>query len=187
MVLVDPAYQNQVDDARKIIPGYDQIMLAPDLADRRACVSAARAGFAPGSERFKHCIDQDNPAMSASINAAQRARHLLPAYQQADLLERECVRGGKSDEEARSAYRPFGHIPLVVLTRPPSTRPLGNHETPQSRVAFYSAWMTGHNELAARSTNGINRVVPDTGHYIQIDQPAVVSEAIMNVIRSSRH
>lgn len=185
MVLVDPVYENQVDDARKIIPDFDQTMLVPNLEQRRRCVAEAKKGFVPGTELYKICVDKDDPALSSAINAVHHNQHLQPAYQQADLSEKESVRGGLSEEQEKAVRGNFGNMPLIVLTRPLGTGPLGNHETPQTRAAFYSAWMAGHDALAARSKRGTNRVVPNTDHYIQIDQPDAVNEAILEVLKSA--
>lgn len=46
--------------------------------------------------------------------------------------------------------------------------------------------VTGHEELAALSSIGIRRLVPDAGHYIQNDDPDIVIGAISEVVAASR-
>jgi hypothetical protein len=44
----------------------------------------------------------------------------------------------------------------------------------------------GHAELAALSSRGVQRLVPNSGHYIQSDQPDAVTAAINEVISAAR-
>jgi pimeloyl-ACP methyl ester carboxylesterase len=43
-----------------------------------------------------------------------------------------------------------------------------------------------HNEIAAMSTRGINIIVPNTGHYIQFDNPQVVVDAVLQAVHIAR-
>jgi hypothetical protein len=45
----------------------------------------------------------------------------------------------------------------------------------------------GHAELAALSSRGVQRLVPDSGHYIQLDQPNAVIGAINEVLSAIRY
>jgi pimeloyl-ACP methyl ester carboxylesterase len=75
-----------------------------------------------------------------------------------------------SREEAALA-RPFGDKPLVVLTA-------GKTEQ--------KSWKEGHDRLAARSKRGESVIVPDAGHYIQIDDPEAVIAAVKKVVLTVR-
>jgi pimeloyl-ACP methyl ester carboxylesterase len=50
-------------------------------------------------------------------------------------------------------------------------------------VADYQAMSALHQESAALSSRGRQRIVPDTHHNIQIDRPEAVVEAIREVLR----
>lgn len=86
----------------------------------------------------------------------------------------------------------LGDIPLIVLSReydvkdvekeyeafPPEFQALLTMEVKQQFVDTYNG---NQNELAALSTRGKRIVVPDTGHFIQLDKPQVVIDAIREV------
>ena len=61
-------------------------------------------------------------------------------------------------------------VPLVVLTA-------GGH--PPKMIEL-------QDELAGRSTNSLHLTVSDTGHFIQLDQPKVVVDAIRHVVMAAR-
>ncbi len=75
---------------------------------------------------------------------------------------------------------PLRSLPLIVLTRRDETPPSGDE------AALYSAWVDLHRELAAESTNGRQVFVEKSGHFIAVDQPARVVEAIREVVGRAR-
>jgi hypothetical protein len=52
--------------------------------------------------------------------------------------------------------------------------------------ALNALWLRMHDELAALSSRGVNRVVDRSGHYIQKDRPDVVIETVGSVVGSYR-
>jgi len=48
------------------------------------------------------------------------------------------------------------------------------------------AWSDGHDRLATLSSRGSNMVVRGSSHYIQIDQPKAVIEAVLKVVAEVR-
>ena len=82
-----------------------------------------------------------------------------------------------SSDQVRAEKRNYGELPLIVLTRIP--QPEGS---PEIRDAKIRLWSELHDDLARLSTKGVNRVVPDSGHYIQFDQPVAVIEAVREVL-----
>jgi pimeloyl-ACP methyl ester carboxylesterase len=70
------------------------------------------------------------------------------------------------------ARRSFGDMPVIVLT---AGAAVGDKE-----------WKAGHDRLAARSTRGESLVVPNSGHFIQRDQPQAVVEAVRKVVDEAR-
>jgi pimeloyl-ACP methyl ester carboxylesterase len=84
--------------------------------------------------------------------------------------------------------RNYGDMPVIVLT---STKlPELPPDTPASVRAEFAAMNAemhrGHAELAALSSRGIRRPVPDSGHYIQSDRPDAVIGAIEEVVTVAR-
>lgn len=76
-----------------------------------------------------------------------------------------------------AATGPLGDLPLTVLER--SDNPDNPSEIDQALAELWPGLQT---ELAALSTNSTHTVVPDSGHFIQIDQPDIVAEAIRTII-----
>ena len=86
--------------------------------------------------------------------------------------------------------RHYGTMPIIVLTStnvpevPPDTP---DAASVRAEFAALTAEMhRGHGELAALSSRGVQRLVPDSGHYIQLDQPSAVIGAIEEVISATR-
>jgi pimeloyl-ACP methyl ester carboxylesterase len=78
----------------------------------------------------------------------------------------------------------FGDLPLVVLSHDPD-KP--STELPADLAGpTNQAWEKMQEELAHLSTRGAQTIVKDSAHYIQIDQPDVVVEAIHNVVNQTR-
>jgi pimeloyl-ACP methyl ester carboxylesterase len=89
-----------------------------------------------------------------------------------------------SADQVRSAYRPLGDIPIIVLTH--QAFPRGPAETQAQRDAKNKLWIDLHNQIAAMSTRGKRLSVENTGHYIQMEQPQVVVDSILEVLRATR-
>ena len=76
-----------------------------------------------------------------------------------------------SQAQARVAQHDLGNMPLVVLTRSQPSQ----------------SWWSAHEELARRSSNGTHIVAEHSGHFIQKDQPELVSNAIHKVVEAARN
>lgn len=76
---------------------------------------------------------------------------------------------GDSAREVVNPNRDYGAIPLVVLTA-------------GSRRALATPWDFGHDQLAALSTAGVNRYVPDSGHMMHRERPDAIVAAVDDVL-----
>ena len=75
-------------------------------------------------------------------------------------------------------------MPITVLTAADQDYPSG---VPQSqRDAMQASLMAAHNAFAARSDRGVSDVVPNARHFIQLDQPQAVLDAIADVVGRAR-
>ncbi len=94
--------------------------------------------------------------------------------------------GRKSVDEIEvdAAHAQFGDKPLIILTHG-SMPPLPG-QSPAEAKRFEDAGMAGHDRLAALSTRGSNTAVPGSQHYIQLDQPKAVTEAIEQALAAVR-
>jgi hypothetical protein len=50
----------------------------------------------------------------------------------------------------------------------------------------WNLWNQMHNDLAKLSTVGVNRVVPGANHYIQLDKPDAVVDAVGEMVTTAR-
>ena len=69
----------------------------------------------------------------------------------------------------------------------PSTRLSATSRSPSSRRSAaapeqIAAWRAGHDRIAALSSRGDNTTVAGAGHFIQIDQPRAVIDAVRRVV-----
>lgn len=106
------------------------------------------------------------------------------------------IKGAKSEvdgfdstmDDAREVHS-FGDRPVIVLTalkpfKPDELQKMGM--TAAEGAAFKQEWATMHAEQAAMSSHGRQQIVSDAGHYIQIDQPDRVVDAVREVVNEVR-
>ncbi len=78
----------------------------------------------------------------------------------------------------------LGDLPLAVLSHDPA-KP--QPDLPEDLVKpFNDAWAQMQEELAQLSTRSTHVIAKNSGHYIQLDRPDVVIEAVRNVVERAR-
>ena len=78
----------------------------------------------------------------------------------------------------------LGDVPLVVLSHDPNTP---QPDLPEDLVKpTNDAWQQMQTELAQLSTRGTQVMAKNSGHYIQLDRPDLVIEAVRNVVDQVR-
>ena len=75
----------------------------------------------------------------------------------------------------------IGKLPLIVLSHGLSDETNGIADAQQSQ--FEQEWTKMQEELAGLSSNGKQVIAEESGHYIQLDQPELVIEAILEIAR----
>jgi pimeloyl-ACP methyl ester carboxylesterase len=90
-----------------------------------------------------------------------------------------------SESSAQAATTgPLGDLPLAVLSHDPDQPEPG---LPEDLVKpTNDAWQQMQNELAQLSTRSTHVIAKNSGHYIQIDRPDLVIEAIRKVVDQAR-
>jgi len=74
---------------------------------------------------------------------------------------------------------PLGNLPLAVLSHDPA---MPQPDLPEDLVQpVNAAWQQMQEELAHLSTRGTHEVAKNSGHYIQLDRPELVVEAVHRV------
>jgi pimeloyl-ACP methyl ester carboxylesterase len=194
VVLVDPGFAGQQHFERYGLPSAKVAALvaanARYIADARACVAEARAGeLKRGDSAKSSCLDNPNnpdPVLHAAFNREEAQA----AFHEARLSEFENTFGAASGENAndREAYfeaNQFGNKPLIVLTAAHYPAPAaGFNDDEQTR--YYAFWKRAHDAIADLSSDGQSVVIPDSGHFIQRDQPALLVRYVDEVVAKVR-
>ena len=121
-------------------------------------------------------------AGSDSITAISGARGSMPTMaRNTATLQSELP---KFFDQIRRDARPFGALPLVVLTAS-KMAPLPGF-SPQQMRKFHDSWMELHKDIASRSSNSHWIIAEKSTHYIQRDQPDLVIAAVNEVIDGVR-
>ena len=100
---------------------------------------------------------------------------------------RESVAEMKSFPESAAetaATGALGDLPLAVLSRDPE-KPSADLPADLAQPTN-AAWEKMQDELAHLSTRGTRTVAKNSGHYIQIDRPDIVIEAVHGVVEQAR-
>ena len=176
MVLVDPSADNQMaviaaqapttlkmQEAQNV---HTRACAAPDASPAvlRGCAGPPPADLPP--ELAGKGVGSPPPGYFATVAAE------LDAFTAVD------------SQETVAARRSLGAMPLIVLTASDTTKAPG---LPQSEIeAGAKAWSHMHDEIAALSTKGVNRLVEGSGHYIQKQKPQVVIDAVAEVVDAVR-
>jgi pimeloyl-ACP methyl ester carboxylesterase len=91
------------------------------------------------------------------------------------------------DEISLKPGRNYGNMPLIVLSAGELALPPGQPQLPAAQVrAALDGFRQGHDQMAAVSTRGVNRVVEGSSHFIQQIKPQVVIDSIDEVVDEAR-
>jgi len=195
MVLVDPGIPDQFARYARTAPAFvkeGEAALIQQVASVRQCAQVVRAGgLTAASAEATRCRRMIiRPAFSNALAGA-----LLQWWQDPSLFETRASHLENTDLGSRPAVNParnYGSMPLVVLSAPRQVE-LPPGLTPERQALLRAEAQAaladdskGHEELAALSSIGVRRLVPDVGHFIQSDNPDVVIEAIAAVVEAAR-
>lgn len=186
MVLVDSSYPGMERVMKRVAPaGYAhvQTLFKAFTAHDLRCAADARAG------RLK----QDGANANGCLRFPQSyPAHLRERLVHFDLQHPEVFKTRASlndhvNQDTRIAENPsrnYGAMPLVVLVagEPPHPPPGTPAAVRADIPAFVAVGRAHHQQLARLSTRGVFRVVKGSGHYIQIQRPRAVINAVDKVI-----
>jgi pimeloyl-ACP methyl ester carboxylesterase len=186
LVLVDPSADHQNERFRAVLPDFDKINRI-NYAPLQHCLAAVEKGpIAESAPDYRLCISKPPPDMPADLAHNHVAYNQSPAHYREVLAELDAQTGAEdlNAREADAARRPLGDKPLLVLTAGETPKMPG--ETPEQLKRFDMAWYEMHNEIAALSTRGRQRIVPGASHYIQGLKPQAVVDAVAEVLTEVR-
>jgi pimeloyl-ACP methyl ester carboxylesterase len=90
-----------------------------------------------------------------------------------------------SESSAQTTATPsLGDMPLAVLSHDPEK--LSSEFPPDLAKPINEAWEKMQEEMAHLSTRGTQTIVKNSSHYIQIDQPDAVIDAVRAVVEQAR-
>ena len=153
------------------------------LRAQSACVDGARHGLVRGTPEYKKCVGDPDSRFSQSINDAQAVYKATARWQAAVASERQAI-FYQSADETRATRRSFGDMPIIVLTHSPY--PKSKDESQEERDRRTLLWESLHLDVASMSTRGINEIVPNSTHYIQLEHPQIVVDAVNQAVAISR-
>jgi pimeloyl-ACP methyl ester carboxylesterase len=149
--------------------------------DKKSLAFAHRCGTPnPTADILKACARPAPTDFPPDLSAAWDAAHGAAAIQTFSSEVESFVTA--DSPEVVAERRDFGAIPLIVLTR-------GERSTnfpPDEAEAEWTVWNKLHEDVARLSTNGVNRVVPGANHYIQLDKPQAVVDAVAEAVAAAR-
>ncbi len=181
MVLVDtsPAGEGLIDENQ---PNFDQVEGRETIiAHYLHCASLAEQGLlGESSSELTECsttLPSDTPAAFKQV----WPRFFTSQYFQAKA---SLIWGVYNHHYDSADHHHLGSTPLVVLS---VEHPWGDsRDTPAgARLdrAYGKVWNAMHADLARLSSRGVHRVIRQSGHEIQLDQPQAVIDAVHEVLR----
>lgn len=180
LVLVEAQHEDETERLNRASGGKLNAMYAMQGAGALACAAQAEKGFVPGSALWADCVGPFPADSGRALGAVEIAERASARYWRAAQSENTHFEVGNA--ELRAARKPFGDLPLIVLSRgvspyavPGRPQSAANKATEQENVAI-------HKEMAALSTRGTHRIVPGAGHIIQADRPQAVVQAVGEVL-----
>lgn len=181
LVLVEAQHEDETARLNKVTEGKIKQIYAMVEGQGKYCLDAAKKGFAKNAEAKNNCIGEPLKTFGPSLGAAMLASESKPSYWQANVAEYAAI--STSDEQLRKLRRPFGDIPLVVLTR--GVSPYAVPGQPQSAMnkATEDENYAVQAEFTKLSTRSAQRVVAGAGHVIQAEKPEAVVDAVLEVLK----
>jgi len=182
-VLVDPSFVGQFAP-----PGIAVAKKA--LATMGSCLALAEKGelIHPKTKTAQDCVEiggAPNPALREVLIALSAdPKDIRTGISEFSNFAPPSVGHPSNDEREMDQVKvSFGNKPLTVLTRSKFFDPTA---TAEQLAGQRKRWTAGHDRIAALSTRGTNVLMPNTSHYIQIDQPAVVVSAVRSAVTEVR-
>jgi pimeloyl-ACP methyl ester carboxylesterase len=198
MVLVDPSFPDQVERFKRAAPGLAATSAQenPTVTFFHRCAAALRSGTVrAGGPDPDGCLrGQTFPPNYPPELIAALDKHpgQLPPETVASAMDFLAASASPQWLEAdmKIAIRPqrnYGSMPLIVLTAGEAPAPPGASDAIKAQIVLQQAeWRRAHDELAALSTRGSNRIVEGSTHGIQQIKPQAVIDSVNEVVDEAR-
>lgn len=193
MVLVDPSFPDQERVIAKVSPITAKTTgerAIEAIAGLKSCAAKLKSGETkPGDASFADCTDVQD-TYPAELQAQFQSLESDPAR---FLTVASTIEQASAEDSvlAINPRRNYADIPLIVLTAgkvqdfPPEA-----HIPPEAVAAWAEFvakdWLKAHDDIAALSRRGQNLVVTGSSHYIHMEKPQIVIDAINQVVDDVR-
>ncbi len=181
IVLIDPSSPDQNERIRQAAPAFHAVLdplQKGQLAQLEKCVNdAGRAPLITDPD----CLAPPIPGYPQILQDRLAFVDRQTAGKRNFLSMLDAMMSGRDSVQLKTAWRALGDVPLVVLTAgsPPPVPVTG--EAAKDVPKMQAEWNRMHDDLAALSSQGVNRTVAGASHYIYVDQPETVLNAIEDV------
>jgi pimeloyl-ACP methyl ester carboxylesterase len=181
MVLADPSVEHQDQRFAAVFgPGAGGLEALRTRAS--ACLAAAKAGALPSKDAaLARCTPRPQPKQPPSVSAARMAEAVRPSTWSTQLSELDSLWGATSNEVA-AGRAPGDAMPLIVLTADGTYAGVPAAD----RATLDGLWRSLHQEIAHRSSRGVERLVTGSSHMMMLDQPDAIVTAIAEVIAETK-
>lgn len=177
LVLVDPSHPDQVARFKAGV-GVD--------ADPKSMLLPARIVSALSWTGAMRLIAGMEPLPNMPAEASAKVVAFSSGSVKGALSE---IEGFNQTMDDARAVTSLGDRPLIVLT---ALKPMGEVQlkalglTPEKGAAFQAVWQELNAEQARLSTRGRQILLRDASHYIQLDRPDAVIDAVKDVVDQVR-
>ena len=177
LVLVDPSHPDQVARFKAAV-GVD--------ADPKSMLLPARIVSALSWTGLMRLIAGMEPLPNMPADASAKIVAFSSGSVKGALSE---VEGFNQTMDDARAVTSLGDRPLIVLT---ALKPMGEDQrkalglTPEKGLQFQAVWQELNAEQARMSTRGRQILLRDASHYIQLDRPDAVIDAVKTVVEQVR-
>jgi pimeloyl-ACP methyl ester carboxylesterase len=178
-------YRTEVVGMLLVDPYVEGFYALAQSSAARARDDADTLKYARTCEASRTCTPPPNPHVAPAVRAAHQKTMAEPGHW-TDMISEWDEKDSADKVELQSAQH-FGSLPIIVLTANtigPEDIDLG--ATVAQAKADQALWSKLHDQLAAQSSRGVNCFVANSGHYIQLDRPPVVINAIRQLTTLAR-
>jgi pimeloyl-ACP methyl ester carboxylesterase len=179
IVLVDPGSEWQmVRTGEQFTAGQSEAITAAVAGLREAERKAADGTFA----RNLSLVPVDPRLPPGEFHAYQALLASRPYFWESRAVEAESAFSMFGELQRENITSP-GSVPLIVIS---SGNEMGFSPDPEENARANRIFRTLQQEMARQSTRGSYQVAANTSHYVQLDRPDIVTDAIRSVANESR-
>lgn len=180
LVLVDGQSEEEDKALDAVTGGLISQFNQQAVAAYAACLKEAQSG-----QMSDQCQGQAQPGMDAKLTAMLDKERASPQFWQTRASESAAYEDASS-RELREARKPFETLPVLILARTVSPFLIPGQPQSDRNKAAEAAHRKTLEAIAALSSRGEIRDVPEACHLIQFDKPDAVSDAVIEMAKRLR-